>query len=39
LNGDATDATSKVNALCSTIRTRKGLKPDVPGYDHYYDKL
>jgi len=39
LSGDATDVTSKVNALAVKIRTRKGLKPDVPLYDHYYDKL
>jgi len=39
ISGDATDATSKVNALAVKIRTRKGLKPDVPLYDHYYDKL
>lgn len=25
--------------LAVSIRTRKGLKPDVPPYDTYYDKL
>jgi len=39
LNGDATDTTSKVGALAVQIRTRKNLKPDVPLWDHYYDKL
>nr|XP_018262560.1 elongation factor 2 [Kwoniella dejecticola CBS 10117]OBR84718.1 elongation factor 2 [Kwoniella dejecticola CBS 10117] len=39
LNGDPTEVGSKINALAVSIRTRKSLKPDVPLYDHYYDKL
>lgn len=39
LSGDATETGSKVNDLCVKIRTRKGLKPDVPGYENYYDRL
>nr|XP_019012585.1 elongation factor 2 [Kwoniella pini CBS 10737]OCF51366.1 elongation factor 2 [Kwoniella pini CBS 10737] len=39
LNGDPTEVGTKINTLATSIRTRKGLKPDVPLYDHYYDKL
>ena len=39
LNGDCTDKDSKVAELARKIRTRKGLKPDVPPLDYYYDKL
>ncbi|WWC88867.1 elongation factor 2 [Kwoniella dendrophila CBS 6074] len=39
LNGDPTEVGTKINDLAVKIRTRKGLKPDVPLYDHYYDKL
>ena len=39
INGDATEKDSKVQQLASKIRVRKGLKPEVPGFDHYYDKL
>ena len=39
LGGCVVDVGSKVNDLAVKIRTRKGLKPDVPLYDHYYDKL
>ena len=30
---------SKLEELVVGIRKRKGLKPDVPGYENYYDKL
>ncbi|WRT67604.1 elongation factor 2 [Kwoniella shivajii] len=39
INGDPTEVGSKTNDLAVKIRTRKGLKPDVPLYDHFYDKL
>lgn len=39
MNGDVTEVGSKINELAQGIRTRKGLKPEVPGYEHYYDKL
>ncbi|KAK4686119.1 elongation factor 2, partial [Tremellales sp. Uapishka_1] len=39
MNGDVTDKTTKVYELASKIRVRKGLKPEVPLYDQYYDKL
>nr|XP_031859641.1 elongation factor 2 [Kwoniella shandongensis]KAA5526713.1 elongation factor 2 [Kwoniella shandongensis] len=39
INGDPLEVGSKTNAIAVGIRTRKGLKPDVPLYDHFYDKL
>ncbi|ODO00793.1 hypothetical protein L198_03120 [Cryptococcus wingfieldii CBS 7118] len=38
-NADPTEVGSKTNLLAVQIRTRKGLKPDVPPLDYYYDKL
>jgi elongation factor 2 len=38
-SGDPTEKNSKLQELAMKIRTRKGLKPDVPAYDVYYDKL
>jgi hypothetical protein len=32
IDGDVTDKTTKVNELAQKIRTRKGLKPEVPPY-------
>ncbi|RXK38556.1 elongation factor 2 [Tremella mesenterica] len=39
LSGDATIKETKTNALAISIRTRKGLKPEVPPYENYYDRL
>jgi len=39
LPGDVYDKTSKVGQVVDAMRSRKGLKPDVPGYEQYYDKL
>lgn len=39
LGGDPTVKGSKVQELAMGIRTRKGLKPEVPPYDQFYDKL
>lgn len=39
LNGDVTDPTSKPGLIAKDRRVRQGLKPDVPGYEEYYDKL
>lgn len=39
LNGDPTDPTSKVGTIVKEKRERQGMKPDVPGYEEYYDKL
>lgn len=33
------DKGSKIEELVRNIRTRKGLKPDIPPLDTYYDKL
>ena len=30
---------SKLEELVKGIRTRKGLKPDIPALDNFYDKL
>lgn len=35
LGGDPTEP-GKVQELAMKIRTRKGLKPDVPQYEHFY---
>jgi elongation factor 2 len=37
--GSPLDPTSKVGAMVQEMRKRKGLKPEVPGVDNYYDKL
>ncbi|KAH7923919.1 P-loop containing nucleoside triphosphate hydrolase protein [Leucogyrophana mollusca] len=39
MNGTPLDKGSKLEELVKGIRTRKGLKPDIPPLDHYYDKL
>lgn len=37
--GSALDKTSMTGKIVETMRVRKGLKPDVPEYSNYYDKL
>ncbi|KIV81094.1 elongation factor 2 [Exophiala sideris] len=37
--GSPLDANTMPGKITETMRTRKGLKPQVPGYDNYYDKL
>ncbi|EIM92120.1 P-loop containing nucleoside triphosphate hydrolase protein [Stereum hirsutum FP-91666 SS1] len=39
MNGTPIEKGSKLEELVRTIRTRKGLKPEVPTLDTYYDKL
>ncbi|KAI5122358.1 hypothetical protein M0805_004116 [Coniferiporia weirii] len=39
MNGSPLDKGSKLEELVTKIRTRKGLKPDIPSLDTYYDKL
>lgn len=39
LGGDVTDPSSKPGAIVKAKRERQGLKPEVPGYEEYYDKL
>jgi elongation factor 2 len=39
MNGSPLDKASKLEELVRNIRTRKGLKPDIPPLDTYYDKL
>jgi elongation factor 2 len=39
MNGSPLDKGSKIEELVRSIRTRKGLKPEIPALDHYYDKL
>ncbi|TDL19669.1 P-loop containing nucleoside triphosphate hydrolase protein [Rickenella mellea] len=39
MNGSPLDKNSKLGELVKNIRTRKGLKPDVPPLETYYDKL
>ncbi|KAI0319034.1 eukaryotic translation elongation factor 2 [Amylostereum chailletii] len=39
MNGSPIEKGSKLEELARSIRTRKGLKPDVPALDTYYDKL
>ncbi|KAI6031540.1 P-loop containing nucleoside triphosphate hydrolase protein [Pisolithus microcarpus] len=39
MNGSPLDKGSKLEELVRGIRTRKGLKPDIPPLDYYYDKL
>jgi elongation factor 2 len=37
--GSPLDKGSKIEEIVTKIRTRKGLKPEVPPLDNYYDKL
>ncbi|CAI7585299.1 unnamed protein product [Penicillium bialowiezense] len=37
--GSPLDPTTKPGQVVQEMRTRKGLKPVVPGYENYYDKL
>ncbi|KAK4134233.1 P-loop containing nucleoside triphosphate hydrolase protein [Trichocladium antarcticum] len=37
--GSPLDPTSKVGTIVQEMRKRKGIKVEVPGVDHYYDKL
>lgn len=37
--GSPTDATTMSGKIVYEMRKRKGLKPEVPGLDNYYDKL
>ncbi|OCH96418.1 eukaryotic translation elongation factor 2 [Obba rivulosa] len=39
MNGSPLDKGSKIEELVRGVRTRKGLKPDIPPLDTYYDKL
>ncbi|ETW86731.1 hypothetical protein HETIRDRAFT_377315 [Heterobasidion irregulare TC 32-1] len=39
MNGSPLDPGSKLEELVKGIRIRKGLKPDIPALDTYYDKL
>ncbi|CAE6380424.1 unnamed protein product [Rhizoctonia solani] len=39
MNGSPLDKGSRIEELARNIRTRKGLKPDIPPLDTYYDKL
>ncbi|EJT99875.1 eukaryotic translation elongation factor 2 [Dacryopinax primogenitus] len=39
MSGSPLDKGSKIEELVKSIRTRKGLKPDIPTLDMYYDKL
>jgi elongation factor 2 len=39
LNGDVSDPTTKPGLIVKERRERSGLKPEVPGYEEYYDKL
>jgi len=39
LPGVPSDKTTKVGGIVEAMRIKKGLKPDVPAYTDYYDKL
>ena len=39
MNGSPIEKGSKLEDMVKAIRTRKGLKPEVPPLDTYYDKL
>jgi len=39
MNGSPLDKGGKLEDLVTKIRTRKGLKPEIPSLDQYYDKL
>ena len=39
LGGDPTSESTLAGQVCRGIRTRKGLKPEIPGLDNFIDKL
>jgi elongation factor 2 len=39
MSGDPLEEGSKSNEIIGAIRKRKGLKVEVPGVEHYVDKL
>ena len=39
MNGSPIEKGSKLEEMVKNIRIRKGLKPEVPPLDTYYDKL
>ncbi|CEI86082.1 Putative ZYRO0D11044p [Rhizopus microsporus] len=39
MSGNPLEAGNKVYDIVRDVRTRKGLTPDIPGLDKYYDKL
>jgi elongation factor 2 len=39
LNGDPFDETSQTHAIVKDVRSRKGLKEELPDFNDYYDKL
>jgi len=39
LPGDPADKSTKSGGIVETMRVKKGIKPDVPSYTDYYDKL
>jgi len=39
MNGSPLEKGSKMEELVAKIRVRKGLKPEIPSLDTYYDKL
>jgi elongation factor 2 len=39
MQGSPLEKGSKLEQLVTQIRTRKGLKPEVPALENYYDKL
>jgi len=39
MNGDPLDADSQAQEIIMGIRTRKGLKQEMPNFNDYYDKL
>ncbi|KAG1749769.1 P-loop containing nucleoside triphosphate hydrolase protein [Suillus paluster] len=39
MNGSPLEKGTKLEELVKGIRVRKGLKPDIPALDYYYDKL
>lgn len=39
MNGSPLDKGSKIEELVRSVRIRKGLKPEIPSLDTYYDKL
>ena len=39
VQGDPLDEGDKCNEIVKSIRKRKGMKEEIPGVEHYYDKL
>ncbi|KAL0566532.1 translation elongation factor 2, partial [Marasmius crinis-equi] len=39
MSGSPLDKGSKIEEIVTAIRTRKGLKPEIPSLDTYYDRL